>query len=117
MNRNFNVLENIRRVVLDSTTMHCRRPSIIRDSLDNHLVTFPDETTWQLTKKLTEKPWEGTEPGEREEESEWVPDEAHAVYECVQTRGPRPNMAAIIKIRLEYTCDLPKLLFGMTDIG
>ncbi|KAL8944840.1 MAG: hypothetical protein Q9211_000447 [Gyalolechia sp. 1 TL-2023] len=83
------------------------RPCIIEDSLDNRLVTFPDKTQWQLTKQLSEKSWEGSDPEERADERDWVPSEAHAVYECVQMQGPRPSTVAIMKIRVEVPYDLP----------
>ncbi|KAL9024858.1 MAG: hypothetical protein Q9196_006210 [Gyalolechia fulgens] len=84
-----------------------RRPCIIEDSLDNRLVTFPDETQWQLTSQLSEKSWDGSDPEGREDKRNWVPSEAHAVYECVQLQGPRPSTVAIMKIRIEVPFDLP----------
>lgn len=66
--------------------------------MNDRVVTFPDDTAWQLTKKLSEKPWEGS--GEREEE-DWQPSEAHAVYECVQIQGSRSHTMAIMKVRIE----------------
>ncbi|KAL8900637.1 MAG: hypothetical protein Q9207_005596 [Kuettlingeria erythrocarpa] len=88
----------------------CDRPLILEDSLDNHLVRFADHTAWQLTKKLSEKPWEGTALGKRrepDEDGEWQPSEAHAVYECLQVQGPRLGSVAIVKVRIEVPYDLP----------
>lgn len=82
------------------------RPRFIDESLDNRLVKFPDQTTWQLTKQLTEKPWEGSRPEEREG-SYWSPSEVHAVYECLQTGITHPRRVAIMKIRIEVPYELP----------
>lgn len=86
------------------------RPYIIYDSLDGRVVTFPDDTAWQLTKQICEKPWEGSNREEwsrkkredpEEEDDGWSPSEAHAVYECVQVQGPQLGTVAIIKVRIE----------------
>lgn len=74
------------------------RLCVIEDSLDGRVVTFPDPTTWQLTKKISEKPWEGSET---REEEDWQPSEAHAVYDCTQICGSHPGTAAIMKVRIE----------------
>ena len=71
---------------------------VIEDCLDGRVVTFPDDTTWQLTKKISEKSWEGSET---REEADWQPSEAHAVYECTQIRGSHPGSVAIVKVRIE----------------
>ncbi|KAL9594116.1 MAG: hypothetical protein Q9219_007206, partial [cf. Caloplaca sp. 3 TL-2023] len=76
--------------------------------MDNHLVTFRDGTTWQLVKKISEKGWQGSIPSQREKcPQTWSPCEAHAVYECVQRRGPQIGMVAIMKIRIEVPYDYP----------
>ncbi|KAL8651993.1 MAG: hypothetical protein Q9210_002945 [Variospora velana] len=78
--------------------------------LDDHVVTFPNKTTWQLTKRLAAKPWEGTYACEREELEDWEqwqPFEEHSVYECVQVTGPQPGTVAIVKVRMEVPEDLP----------
>lgn len=72
---------------------------VIRDSLDDHIVTFSENNVWQLTKKLSEKPWEGDES---QEEADWTPSERHVVYECIQIRGSDPGKVAIMKVRIEY---------------
>ncbi|KAL8946994.1 MAG: hypothetical protein Q9222_006676 [Ikaeria aurantiellina] len=88
-----------------------RRDQIIEDSLNNRVVKFSNQTAWRLTKKISEKPWEGTSPEEREEgqegDDEWQPSEAHAVYECTQVYGPRLGTVAIMKIRIEVPYSLP----------
>ncbi|KAL8918051.1 MAG: hypothetical protein Q9208_007573 [Pyrenodesmia sp. 3 TL-2023] len=86
------------------------RPWILEDSLDNRVVKFADHTAWRLTKKLSEKSWEGTAPEERDnldEDDEWQPSEAHAVYECVQVQGPWRGTVAIVKVRIEVPYSLP----------
>ncbi|KAL8888569.1 MAG: hypothetical protein Q9215_004018 [Flavoplaca cf. flavocitrina] len=85
----------------------CRRPWILEDCLDKRVVKFADHKHWQLTKKLHEKPWEGTIFSERGKREDWQPDEAHAVYEWVQTVGPEAGQKAIMKIRLEVPHFLP----------
>ncbi|KAL8848578.1 MAG: hypothetical protein Q9221_006411 [Calogaya cf. arnoldii] len=85
----------------------CRRPLLLENSLDNHVVTFPDQKQWQLTQKLSEKPWEGHTLSERAERKDWQPDEAHGVYECVQTIGPEVGTKAIMKVRVEAPHELP----------
>ena len=79
----------------------CRRPLMLENSLDNRVVTFPNHQQWQLMRKLSEKPWEGSTLSERAKFADWEPDEAHAVYECVQTRGPKLGTKAIVKVRVE----------------
>lgn len=74
------------------------RPDLILDSMNDRIITFADKTTWKLTSKLSEKPWEGSDT---QKGSDWVPSEVHAVYECVQVRGPRPGRTAILKVRIE----------------
>lgn len=73
---------------------------LICDSMDNRVVTFSDNTSWRLTKKLSEKQWKGSAT---QEEADWAPSEAHAVYECVQVRGPQLGKEAIVKVRIEYS--------------
>ena len=73
---------------------------VIFDSMDNRVVSFSDNIAWQLTKKLSEKSWEGSTTQER---ANWQPSEAHVVYECVQTRDPQLRKEAIVKVRIEYT--------------
>lgn len=77
------------------------RPLILVKYLDDHVVKFPNETAWQLRKKLAAKPWAGTRPNELEDGEEWKPFEEHAVYECVQVQGPRLGTVAIVKVRME----------------
>ncbi len=84
-----------------------RRSRIIYDSLDDRVVTFPDDTAWQLTKQICEKPWEGSfreksSIKEPEANDSWSPSEAHGVYECMQVQGPQLGTVAIMKIRIEY---------------
>lgn len=74
------------------------RPDLIFDSMNDRIVAFADKTAWKLTSKLSEKPWEGSET---QKGSDWVPSEVHAVYECVQVRGPQPRKIAILKVRIE----------------
>ena len=74
------------------------RPNLVYDCLNDRVVTFDDNTAWQLIKQYSEKPWEGSE---KQEGSNWVPTEAHAVYECVQTQGPQPGKLAVVKVRIE----------------
>ena len=78
--------------------MHLRREKIIGDTLSNRLIEFDDGTAWRLTRKLSEKAWEGNL---EREESERFPYEAHAVYECLQVKGRQPGKHAIIKARIE----------------
>lgn len=33
---------------------------------------------------------------------DWLPSEAHAVYECTQVEDPRLGAPAILKIRIQY---------------
>ena len=78
-----------------------KRPNIIENSLHGRQVTFLDKTVWRLTQKICEKPWDGFEPSDRQEYDDWDPSEAHAVYECVQIRGPQRGSIAIVKVRIE----------------
>ncbi|KAL8756246.1 MAG: hypothetical protein Q9199_003068 [Rusavskia elegans] len=96
----------------------CRRPLILGKCLDNRVVTFPDHKQWQLTKKLSEKSWEGSTLSERAKWADWEPDEAHAVYECVQTRGPKVGTKAIVKVRVDDPKERAKEASGMRfDVG
>ena len=74
------------------------RERMILDSMDNHVVTFPNNTVLQLNKKLSEKAWEGSAT---REDPDWQPSEAHAVYECTQVEGPQLGSVAIVKVRIE----------------
>ncbi|KAL8871044.1 MAG: hypothetical protein Q9174_003047 [Haloplaca sp. 1 TL-2023] len=75
---------------------------IIEDCLDGRVVKFTHNNHWQLTKKISEKPWDGTDKEEREEFGDtWQPHEEHAVYECTQVRGSRVGDVAIMKVRLD----------------
>ncbi|KAL9633078.1 MAG: hypothetical protein Q9204_003539 [Flavoplaca sp. TL-2023a] len=83
------------------------RPLILEDCLDRRVVKFSDNNHWQLTVKISEKPWDGSYDSEREEYEDWQPHEAHAVYECRQIRGSNVGTVAIMKIRLEVPRHLP----------
>ncbi|KAL8671590.1 MAG: hypothetical protein Q9168_003914 [Polycauliona sp. 1 TL-2023] len=83
------------------------RLMILGHCLDNRRVTFADNKTWRLTKKIAGKPWQGSEPSVRLKEQDWAPCEEHAVYECVQTRGPNVGTKAIVKVRVEVPYHLP----------
>ena len=74
------------------------RALIIGNSMDGRVVSFNDNTSWQLSKNIYEKTARGSTAGPR---SEWTPYEAHAVYECVQVKGPQCGKLAIIKTRIE----------------
>lgn len=90
-----------------STMNQTWSPCFLGNALDNRIVSFPNQTTWRLSKKVTEKPWQGSSHEDRkkqrgEDKNElWAPSEAHAVYECIQVKGPQPDTLAIIKIRIE----------------
>ncbi|KAI4114456.1 MAG: hypothetical protein LQ345_004758 [Seirophora villosa] len=78
--------------------------------LNDPVVRFPNETSWQLTNQISGKPWEGTYEIEREElehGEDWQPFEEHAVYECVQVQGPQLGTVAIMKVRFEVPEHLP----------
>ncbi|KAL8949738.1 MAG: hypothetical protein Q9222_004184 [Ikaeria aurantiellina] len=77
------------------------RSLLLEDSLDRRVVTFSDDNRWQLTKKLSEKPWAGSYEDQRGKDEDWQPHEAHAIYECIQIRGPRIGMLAIMKVRID----------------
>ncbi|KAL8941734.1 MAG: hypothetical protein Q9216_002062 [Gyalolechia sp. 2 TL-2023] len=83
----------------------CERPWILEDSLDGRVVTFSSNNTqWRLTRKLSEKPWEGSDRSRdeyRDGDEEWDPCEAHAVYECEQTRGVQVGAVAVVKVRID----------------
>ena len=78
------------------------RRYLIQDSMNDRIVTFPDNSSWRLIKKLSEKPWEGSNPEDPTDMmEEWDASEAHAVYECIQLCGSQPYKEAIIKVRIE----------------
>ena len=66
--------------------------------MNDRVIDFPDDTAWQLNQKLSEKGWDGSVT---QEDVDWQPSEAHAVYECTQIRGPQPGSVAIMKVRIE----------------
>lgn len=55
-------------------------------------VGFPNNTTWRLTEVLAEKSTSFDEG----------PQEASAVFSCVQTGGSKINGEAIVRIRMQY---------------
>ncbi|KAL8994227.1 MAG: hypothetical protein Q9169_005743 [Polycauliona sp. 2 TL-2023] len=71
---------------------------------------MPDSTKWQLTNKISEKAWEGSDDNvdRKQQMTNWQPDEAHAVYECTQIHGPCIGTIAIMKIRIEVPHHLPR---------
>ncbi|KAL8993365.1 MAG: hypothetical protein Q9169_006398 [Polycauliona sp. 2 TL-2023] len=83
------------------------RPLILENCLDNRIITFPGNKSWQLTTKISGKRWDGCEPLRRARQEDWQPSEEHAVYECAQTKGPNTSTEAIMKIRLEVPYVLP----------
>lgn len=78
------------------------RLHLLEDSLDRCVVAFPNYVEWQLINKISEKAWEGSDEDERKCNASWRPDEAHAIYECVQIRGLDVGTVAIMKVRVEY---------------
>ncbi|KAL8749511.1 MAG: hypothetical protein Q9199_007640 [Rusavskia elegans] len=83
------------------------RLHLLEDSLDRRVVAFPNYVEWQLINKISEKAWEGSDEDERKRNASWQPDEAHAIYECVQIRGLDVGTVAIMKVRVEVPHDLP----------
>lgn len=62
-------------------------------------VTFPNNTTWQLTDVMTEKSTFFDEG----------PAEASAVFPCVETGGSKPVDKAIMRIRMQH--DVARLYY------
>ncbi|KAL8670712.1 MAG: hypothetical protein Q9168_004761 [Polycauliona sp. 1 TL-2023] len=73
--------------------------SILGNDFDGRVLTFPGYVHWQLTKKLSEKIWEGSDEKKRGKDDDWNPDEAHAVYECKKIRGPSTGEIEIGNLR------------------
>ncbi|KAL8865972.1 MAG: hypothetical protein Q9174_006578 [Haloplaca sp. 1 TL-2023] len=96
---------------------HWRKELILEHDLDNRVVTFPDGKQWKLTKKLSAKAWEGSDPSERAKSEDWRPDEEHAVYECVQVQGSVVGTEAIIKVRVEVRQFIPHDIWGTPTWG
>jgi hypothetical protein len=70
----------------------------VDDMLDGRKVSFPDETVWELEKKISET---SILNNPFIDESEQVP-EAKAVYLCKQIMGPHVGSQAIIKVHVQY---------------
>ena len=60
--------------------------------------------TWMIRKKLSEIKRMTVTPFSYDpnEEQEWDPSEAYAVYDCIQIEGSQVGMQAILKIRIQY---------------
>ncbi len=58
--------------------------------LGGRKIAFPDETVWELEKKLSEA-----------SEETYPPAEARAVYVCRQLKGPQVGSQAIVKVRMQ----------------
>ena len=70
----------------------------IDNSFDDRLVCFPDQGTWRIGKKMSEKT---RESDNMHDDETWYPSEAHAVYECTQVEGTQVGAHAILKIRIQ----------------
>ena len=63
--------------------------------MNDKRVQFPDHGSWQIMRKLSEKErmaFQGLD---------WIPSEAHAVYECLAIDGPHIGQTAILKFRIQ----------------
>ena len=73
--------------------------NLMRDSMDDRVLSFHDGSTWRRGKLLAAKPWLGHKTNI---DPQFEPSEVHGVFEAEQLKGDRPGLAAIIKIRIEF---------------